>query len=136
MPDTNPRKQIATKEVFQRTKKTSRRKKASEVWGLWVHTTRMENGIPATLATNWKQRFDVDGVESGEAAKDKIFALQRLAKEWSANDLTIYTDGTATNGTAIGGGGILVTARHPSNPAIQHFMPYRSAYGARPFKLK
>ena len=32
MPDTNPRKQIATVEVRQRTKKTSWRKKASEVW--------------------------------------------------------------------------------------------------------
>ena len=32
MPDTNPRRQIATVEVRQRTKKTSWRKKASEVW--------------------------------------------------------------------------------------------------------
>ena len=31
MPDTNPSKQIATSEVHQRTKKTSWRKKASEV---------------------------------------------------------------------------------------------------------
>ena len=62
----------------------------------------------------------MDGVKSGEAEKDKILALQRLAKDWSSYDLTIYTDGSVTNGTAIGAGGISVTAGHLSNPTIQY----------------
>ena len=52
MPDTNPRKQIATAEVCQCTKKTNWRKKASE-----IHTTRNDSGAPATQATNWKSRL-------------------------------------------------------------------------------
>ena len=55
-------------------------------------------------------------VLSGEAEKDKIWALQRLTKYWSSLDLAIYTDCSATNGTSIGGGGILLTADHASNP--------------------
>ena len=43
-------------------------------------------------------------------------------------------DGSATNGRAIGGGGVWVTAVHPSNPTIR--MSYRPAHGARPIKLK
>ena len=49
-----------------------------------------------------------------------MWALQILAKDWSSYDLTIYTDGSATNGTAIGGGGILFTAGNLSNHAIHH----------------
>ena len=64
--------------------------------------------------------FEVDGVKSGEAEKDKILALQRFTKDWSQYDLTIYMDGSATNGTAIGVGGILDTVGHPSNPTIHH----------------
>ena len=62
----------------------------------------------------------MDGVKSGEAEKDKILALLRLAKDWSSYDITIYSDGSAKNGTAIGGGDILVNAGHPSNLAIHH----------------
>ena len=48
--------------------------------------------------------------------------LQRFAKDWSSYDLTIYTDGLATNVAAIGKGGTLVTAGQQSNPTIHH--PY------------
>ena len=57
---------------------------------------------------------------SGEVEKDKILALQKLTEIWSSCDLTIYTDGFVTNSTVIGGGGILLTAGHPSNPTIHH----------------
>ena len=50
MPDTNPRKQIATAEVRQRTKK------ASEVWRSIFGSTHPE-WTPATLATTWKPHF-------------------------------------------------------------------------------
>ena len=46
--------------------------------------------------------LEVDVVKSGEAEKDKIWALQRFAKVWSTYDLTIYMDGSTTNRT--GGG--------------------------------
>ena len=62
----------------------------------------------------------MDGVNSGKAEKDKIWALQSLDKYWSSYDLIIYADGSATNGTVIGGGGILLNAGHPSNPTIHH----------------
>ena len=40
--------------------------------------------------------------------------------DWSSYDLATYVDGSATNGPAIGGGGILLTAGHSSNPTIHH----------------
>ena len=43
-----------------------------------------------------------------------------VAKDWISYDLTICTDGSAKNGTAIGIGGILLTAGHTSNPKIYH----------------
>ena len=33
----------------------------------WVHTTKKDIKAPATLATNWKPRLEMDGVKSGEA---------------------------------------------------------------------
>ena len=72
----------------------------------------------------WQQSgnrvFEVDGAKSGEAEKNKILVLHRLAKDRSTYDLTICTDCSAMNGTAIGGGGILLTADHQSNPTIHH----------------
>ena len=64
------------------------------------------------------QIFEVDGVKSGEAEKDNICALQKFAKDWSSYNLTIYTYGSATNGT--GGRGTMLTAGQPSNHAIHH----------------
>ena len=46
--------------------------------------------------------------------------MQRLTKDGSSYDRTIYTDGSAMKDTAIGGGGILLTVDHPSNPTIHH----------------
>ena len=55
MPDTNPRMQVATAEVHQRTKKTSWRKKAIEVWRSIFWSTQPER-TPGSLHTNWKPR--------------------------------------------------------------------------------
>ena len=107
MPDVNPRKQIATAEVGQRTKKTSWRKKVSELWRKIFGFTQPRETLrflPPWLL-NGNNVLEVDGVKSGEAARYKIWALQRLALDWSTYDLTIYTDGSATYGTAIGGRG-------------------------------
>ena len=57
---------------------------------------------------------------SGETEKDKIWALRRLAKDWSSYDLITCTYVSAANGTTIGGEGILVTDGHPSNPTVHH----------------
>ena len=120
--DTNPRRQAATAEVGQRTKKTSLKKKASEVFKSIFGSTQPER-TPGLLLP-WLQTgshvLEVDGAKSCEAEKDKIWALQRLAKDWNSCDLTIYADGSATNVPAIGGGGILVTAGFPCNPTIHH----------------
>ena len=62
----------------------------------------------------------VDGVKSRDAEKVKILAWQRIVKDWSQSDLIIYSDGLATNGTAIGGVGILATAGNPSKHTIHH----------------
>ena len=74
IPDTNPRKQIATAEMRQRMKKTSLRKKASEVWGSIVATSHQ--GRTMGLLAPWLQTgnhvVEVDGVKSGEAVKNKI----------------------------------------------------------------
>ena len=55
----------------------------------------------------------MNGVKSDELEKDNILALQGLAKDWSSYDLAIYADGSTMNCTAMGGGGILVTAGPP-----------------------
>ena len=123
VPDANPRKQIATAEARQRTNRIGRRRKANEVWRSIFGSAQPEwtpGHLPPTLQTG-KHVFEVDGVKSGEAEKDKIWAQQRLAKNWSSHNLTIYTDGSAKNRrTAIGGEGILLTAGHQSNPTIHH----------------
>ena len=92
------------------------------------------------LATgHWLQTgnhvFVVDGVKSGEAEKDKIWALLRLIKDWPSYYQTIYTDSSATNDAAIGGGGIFVTVDHPSNSTI-HISYAIPAHAARAFKPK
>ena len=122
MPDANPISQIVTADVRQRTKKTAWRKKASEVWRSIFESTQRERtpGLLPTRLQTLNHDFEVDGENSGEAEKDKIWALQRLVKDSSSYDLIIYMDGSATNGTAIGGRGILATVGHPSNPAIHH----------------
>ena len=81
--------------------------------------------------------LEVDGVKPGEAVKDKILALQSLAKDWSSYELTIYAVGSANNGRAIDGGGILFIAGHPIVVLqLTIIMPYRPAHGARLFKPK
>ena len=81
------------------------------------------------LQPHWQRTgshvFAMAGAKSGEAEKDKIWALQRLAKGWSSYDLAIYMDGSAMNGTAMDGRGIFPTACHTSDPIIHHsfFIP-------------
>ena len=70
---------------------------------LLIHTDRKDSGTPATLAQTENHVFEVNDVRSGDTKKDKILALQRLAKDWRSYDPTIYTEGLATNEAAIGG---------------------------------
>ncbi|CAI9724992.1 RNA-directed DNA polymerase from mobile element jockey [Octopus vulgaris] len=44
--------------------------------------------------------------------------MRQLERGWNAFDLTIYTDGSAFDGNATGGGGVIVTTGHPSDPQI------------------
>ena len=46
--------------------------------------------------------------------------LQKLTKDWSSYDLTIYTDGLVKDGTETGGGGILFSTDRPSDPTNYH----------------
>ena len=52
-----------------------------------------------TLATNWNNVFEMDSVKSGEAEKDKIWALQILARDCSSYDLTIDSPRTVAHTT-------------------------------------
>ena len=83
--------------------------------------------LPPWLQTG-NHVFELDGEKSGEAEKDKIWALQRLTKDWNSYDLTIYTDGSSKNDAVIGGGGILLTAGHPCSPTIyrSYAIPFRA----------
>ena len=65
--------------------------------------------------------YEVDCACSGDAEKGKVWALHKLAKDWSSYDLAIYTDGLVKDGTEIGGGGTLVTTGHPCDPTDNHF---------------
>ena len=68
---------------------------------------------------NYKQKTTFLGGLCSQLRRRKTrYGCSRLAKNWSSYNLTIYTDGTATNSTAIGGGGNLFTAGHPGNPTI------------------
>ena len=62
----------------------------------------------------------MDDTRSGDDEKDKVWALLRLAMDWSSYDLTIYTDGSVKDRTEMGGGGILSTNGHPSDPTNPH----------------
>ena len=42
--------------------------------------------------------------------------LQRLAKDWSSYDISIYADGSVKDGTEMGAGGILDTIHRQSDP--------------------
>ena len=118
---TNKKRQIATADVCQCTKKTSWRKKANKVWRSISGSTQ-----PERTAWSCQPGYKLETtllrwmVQSDEVEKDKIWALQRRSKDWISYNLTIYMDGLATNGTAIGGGGILVTTGHRSNHTIYH----------------
>ena len=76
MPDANPGKQIASAEIRQRSKKTSWRKIASEVWRSIFGFTQAEwtpRILPPWIQTG-SHFVEGDGVKSGEAEKDKIWA--------------------------------------------------------------
>ena len=62
--------------------------------------------------------FENSGSKSGDAEADKKWALQRLEEDWNTFDLVVYTDRSATSGTETGGGGIVVTTGHPSDPQV------------------
>ena len=97
MPDTNPRKQIATAEVLQHTKRASWRQKDSKVWRSIFGSTPPERTpglLPPWLQTG-SHIFELDGVKSGESEKVKIWALQRLVNDWSSYDLAIYMNCSA-----------------------------------------
>ena len=77
MPDTNPRKNIFTAKVRQRTKKTSRRKKVNEVCRTMFGSTQLERNpglLPPWLLTG-NYVLEVDGANSGEAEEDIILEL-------------------------------------------------------------
>ena len=85
MLDTNPIWQIATTKVHQNTKKTSRRKTASEacryIFGS-MQPERTPGFLPPWLQTG-NHVFEADGARSGDAEKDKEWAQWRLAKDYS-----------------------------------------------------
>ena len=90
------------------------------------------------ITTDWLQTanhvIEVDCVKTGEAAKDKLWSLHRLAKDCSSYYLTIFTDASATNCTAMGRGcSVLATGVFLQFTIL---IPHRPAHGARPFKLK
>ena len=65
--------------------------------------------------------FETSGSKSGNAEADKKWALQRLEEGWNTFDLVVYTDGSATSGTETGGGGIVVTTGHSSDPQVPRY---------------
>ena len=99
IPDANPRKQIATSEALQRMQMTCWRNKASEVLMSIIGSTQqvMSPGLLPPWLQIGNHVFDVDGVKSDEAEKNKILALKRLTKDFRSYDLTIYMECSATN---------------------------------------
>ena len=65
--------------------------------------------------------FEASGSKSGDAEADKKWALQRLEEGWNTFDLVLYTNGSATSGTGTGGGEIVVTTGHPSDPQVLRY---------------
>ena len=114
----NPRHQIAEQSSRQRTKKPSWQAKAGAVWESIFGKT--SSAKQPELLPPWMQIvehiFETSGSKSGDAEADKKWALQRLEEGWNTFDLVVYTNGSATSGTGTGGGGIVVTTGHPSDP--------------------
>ena len=136
MPETNPRRQIATAEVQQRTKRLVVERKPARTGdvNLGPHNRKRTPGHQPPWLQTGNHVLGVDRVKSGEAEKYKIWALQRLVKDWSSYDLTIYTDGSAMNGTAIGGGGILITVGPQSSHTIHHSYATLAGTWCSPFQ--
>ena len=133
MPDTNPRMQITTAEVRQCVKKVGERNPArfgDLSFGLHNHKEHQGTYNPGY------HTFEMDGAKSSEVEKDIIWTVQKLAKDWSSFSLTIYTDGSVTNCTEIGGGGILVTAGHPSDPTIDGSYAMPAGIRCSSFQIK
>ena len=118
----NPRHQIAEQSSRQRTKKPSWRAKAGAVWeSIFGNTSPAKQPeLPPWMQVS-EHIFKTFGSKSGDAEADKKWAFQRLEESWNTFDLVVYTDGSATSGTGTGGGGIIVTTGHPSNPQVLHY---------------
>ena len=65
--------------------------------------------------------FETFSSMSGDAEADKKCSLQRLEEGWNTFDLVLFTDGSATSGTGTGGGEIVVTTGHPSDPQVLRY---------------
>ena len=63
----------------------------------------MTSGLPPPWLQTGNNVFKVGGARSGDAEKDKLWALERISKYWSSYDFTIYTDRLVKDDTEIGG---------------------------------
>ena len=134
MPDTNPRKQIATAEVRQHTKKTSWRKKANEVWRTIFGSTQ-----PERLHGSCHPGYKLETTSLRWMLQSQV--RRRKTKYGRCRDSPSTGAHTTYHLHGWLGDERYSNRRrrhlgHPSNPTNHHSYAIRPAHGARPINLK
>jgi len=119
LPDNNPRKHLAKKPQNQRTKKTDWR---DHSWKAWKnifpqdHTSQFPKPVEP-----WKTpgsiNFIVPPGRKDTTEANRLMAMEAL-NDNTCYDYTIYTDGSAVEGTKLGGAGIVITTGDNNNPTV------------------
>ena len=117
LPAHNPRHVATTTNIQQRTKKTDWRNHTREEWKkIFKGKPEKIPGLlkPWTTATNIEYHILPGRKNTTEENKEQ--ALNMLDED--RNNVKIYTDGSAADGTHNGGGGIVITNGNARNPQV------------------
>ena len=120
----NPRHDLVENSVRQRTTKPSWRQKAAGAWASIFGNTKPEafpKPLPPWLDVG-TPTFELGGLKSLDPTINRQQALESLVRNWDKYEVTVYTDGSATDGTRNGGGGIVVTTGPPEHPVVEEII--------------
>jgi ribonuclease HI len=121
--ESNPRRVTTSKTGKQRTKKADWRNHCRERWRrITENKPHQWDPFPAILPP-WRelkqlQFHRVEGKKREDPAENRVASLRLLDQR--LDDITIYTDGSAANGTEFGGAGVVVTTGSAMEPEVIH----------------
>ena len=129
---------MVIEKVKQRKKKQGWRKKAMTLW-----TKIFGEAAPPQFPEStppwiekWDPIFELEGGKGPCAKNNKNEAMANLAANWTEFDLTIYKDGSTSNGNKNAGAGILFTKEPSKKVEVIHTVSIPLVGGARLFKQR